>query len=165
MGDRKTLLTFQKRTKDNLSKNGHPRPQCVLMVVQLLLFQMYMGGKLVFADYVFNGYSTTKRDFMKQVHCIYYGFDIADPYHTIILPKGGDLHPARKARTISSVRLQVHQTHRNQDPWLQRVGLSSLGLHAGPDTILAAVWFPFHLQEHHPRSTCGEEYTNHCDRV
>ena len=29
--------------------------------------QMYVGGNLVHADYVFNGYGTTKRDFMKQV--------------------------------------------------------------------------------------------------
>lgn len=28
---------------------------------------MYMGGQLVHADYMFNGYGTTKRDFMKQV--------------------------------------------------------------------------------------------------
>ena len=31
------------------------------------LFQMYMGGKLVHADRMFNGYGTTKKDFMKQV--------------------------------------------------------------------------------------------------
>ena len=31
------------------------------------LLQMYMGGQLVHADYMFNGYGTTKRDFMKQV--------------------------------------------------------------------------------------------------
>jgi len=28
---------------------------------------MYMGGKLLFADRVFNGYGTTKKDFLKQV--------------------------------------------------------------------------------------------------
>ena len=30
--------------------------------------QMYMGGNLVYADYMFNGYGTTKKDFVKQVH-------------------------------------------------------------------------------------------------
>jgi len=31
------------------------------------MFLMYMGGQLVHADYMFNGYGTTKRDFMKQI--------------------------------------------------------------------------------------------------
>ena len=30
--------------------------------------QMYAGGRLVYADSVFNGYGTTKRDFLKQVY-------------------------------------------------------------------------------------------------
>ncbi len=30
--------------------------------------QMYMGSKLVFADRIFNGYGTARKDFMKQVH-------------------------------------------------------------------------------------------------
>ena len=28
---------------------------------------MYIGGKLLFADYIFNGYGNAKRDFLKQV--------------------------------------------------------------------------------------------------
>jgi len=35
--------------------------------MSVCLLQMYMGGQLVHADYMFNGYGTTKRDFMKQV--------------------------------------------------------------------------------------------------
>lgn len=35
------------------------------------MFLMYMGGHLVHADYMFNGYGTTKRDFLKQIQwCI-----------------------------------------------------------------------------------------------
>ncbi len=31
---------------------------------------MYLGGKLVFADHIFNGYGNAKRDFLKQVRQI-----------------------------------------------------------------------------------------------
>ncbi|CAI8019562.1 Uncharacterized protein C3orf20 homolog [Geodia barretti] len=35
------------------------------------MFLMYVGGRLVYADSVFNGYGTTKKDFLKQVRmCI-----------------------------------------------------------------------------------------------
>ncbi len=33
-----------------------------------IYMQMYMGSKLVFADRIFNGYGTARKDFMKQVH-------------------------------------------------------------------------------------------------
>ena len=33
----------------------------------MYVHQMYVGGRLVYADSVFNGYGTTKRDFLKQV--------------------------------------------------------------------------------------------------
>ena len=29
--------------------------------------QMYTGGKLLFADHIFNGYGNAKKDFLKQV--------------------------------------------------------------------------------------------------
>ena len=38
--------------------SGHPL---------IIIPQMYMGGKLVHADSMFNGYGTTRKDFMKQV--------------------------------------------------------------------------------------------------
>ena len=28
---------------------------------------MYQGGRLLFADFIFDGYGSTKKDFMKQV--------------------------------------------------------------------------------------------------
>ena len=30
---------------------------------------MYQGGRLLFADFIFDGYGSTKKDFMKQVSC------------------------------------------------------------------------------------------------
>ena len=35
--------------------------------MQSILFQMYSGGKLLFADYIFNGYGNAKRDLLNQV--------------------------------------------------------------------------------------------------
>lgn len=35
--------------------------------VTTCFLQMYVGGQLIHADCVFNGYGTTKRDFLKQV--------------------------------------------------------------------------------------------------
>lgn len=32
-----------------------------------ILFQMYQGGKLLFCDYIFNGYSTSEDDLMRQI--------------------------------------------------------------------------------------------------
>lgn len=42
---------------------------------------MYLSGKLVHADYMFNGYSNTKKDFMKQVSGVhlYLAFSNSDP--------------------------------------------------------------------------------------
>ena len=37
---------------------------------------MYTGGKLLFADHIFNGYGNAKKDFLKQVsligYCVYH---------------------------------------------------------------------------------------------
>ena len=46
---------------------------------------MYMNGALVHADNVFNGYSNTKKDFMKQVTIIY--DEVTIPYLIIIQKK------------------------------------------------------------------------------
>lgn len=40
--------------------------------------QMYTGGKLLFADHIFNGYGNAKKDFLKQVSLICYCV-----YHTL----------------------------------------------------------------------------------
>ena len=40
--------------------------------------QMYTGGKLLFADHIFNGYGNAKKDFLKQVSWI--GYRV---YHTL----------------------------------------------------------------------------------
>ena len=39
---------------------------------------MYTGGKLLFADHIFNGYGNAKKDFLKQVSWI--GYRV---YHTL----------------------------------------------------------------------------------
>ena len=39
----------------------------LIWIIFVPYLQMYMGGKLVHADRTFNGYGTTKKDFMKQV--------------------------------------------------------------------------------------------------
>ena len=36
-------------------------------LVCLFLLQMYTGGRLLFADHIFNGYGNAKKDFLKQV--------------------------------------------------------------------------------------------------
>ena len=111
-----------------------------------------MGGKLVYADHLFNGYSTTKRDFTKQVespHSLSY-LAVVTLYQT---PSGQCLHCSRQEREVFAVRFQVHPAHGNQDSQLQCVGLQRAWFHAGSDSSNSTAGpFPFHLEALHSRS-------------
>lgn len=66
--------------KENMRSSGDPEQDKPLLVKRHNaspgMFLMYLSGKLVHADYMFNGYSNTKKDFMKQVRdCIQLGKD------------------------------------------------------------------------------------------
>lgn len=48
---------------------------CRVLFHALAHMQMYYGSRLVHADYMFNGYGTTRGDFLKQVGGAIYGGD------------------------------------------------------------------------------------------
>lgn len=78
---------------------------------------MYLGGRLVHADYMFNGYGTTKRDFMKQVrmwphshslHCMYESLGMR-LVKRLLCTLSILLYEQRRAILVLSVPLQVQQ--------------------------------------------------------
>lgn len=85
-------------------------------------------------------------------------------YPPLFTLKGGELYHSRETGKVPPLRLQVHQTHRDQDPQLKLLDLPRVRLHAGPGSILTAVRFPFHLQEHHSHSSSAG-IDGHCRHI
>lgn len=98
---------------------------------------MYLGGKLVSADYMFNGYSHTKKDFIKQVSI---AFSSGDPLPYLFSRSETASSLERRGnscRTISGLLVTLEQKYPGLTPGLiQYRGSCKISFHSHRSLIL-----------------------------